>query len=532
MVVCASGLASEVGAAVLKRGGNAVDAAVAVGLALAVTWPAAGNLGGGGFMVIRLANGRATAIDYREVAPAAAHRSMYLDEAGKPVPGASLVGYRAAGVPGTVAGLSLALEKYGTMKWRDVVEPARRLAADGFPVTPALARDLRRSRLLDQFPESRRIFLRDRRPYEAGEILRQPDLAQTLQRIGEKGAREFYQGRTAALVAADMEANGGLITLRDLKRYRAVERRPLRGAYRGVQLVTMPPPSSGGVALLEILHLLERQDLRSLGPASPQKHHLVIEAMRRAFADRAEFMGDPDFVRVPVAGLISPRYADEVRKSIDPARATPSAQVGHGRPWPYESAETTHYSIVDAAGNAVANTYTLNGAYGCGATVRGAGFLLNNEMDDFAARPGSPNGYGLVQGEANAIAPRKRPLSSMAPTILLRSGRLYGALGSPGGPTIISTLLQVILNLVDHDMDLQSALDAPRIHHQWLPDVVEFEPGGLGPAVMEDLKARGHRLAGRPLAIGDVAAVMVDPASGDRLAGVDPRSPDAAAAGY
>jgi gamma-glutamyltranspeptidase / glutathione hydrolase len=532
MVASAEQNATRVGVEILKKGGNAVDAAVAVGLALAVTYPAAGNLGGGGFMVVRMADGRAVAIDYREVAPAAASRDMYLDASGDRVPGASLVGHRAAGVPGTVAGLALALEKYGTMKWRDVVEPARKLAEEGFPVSRDFARSLQMDALLKQFPESRRIFQRDGRYYREGEIFRQQELAQTLARMQEQGPREFYEGRTAELIEAEMKAGGGLISMDDLKEYKPIIREPVRGTYRGYDIISMPPPSSGGAVLIEMLNMLERRDLVEMGHNSSLKYNVLIEVMRRAFADRAQFFGDPDFVKIPLAGLLSKDYAFQRGQAIDFNRATPSSKVGHGRPPGYESPETTHYSVVDAQGNAVANTYTLNGGYGSGVTVRGAGFLLNNEMDDFAAKPGSPNGFGLVQGEANAIAPRKRPLSSMTPTIVLKDGKLFMVVGSPGGPTIINTVLQVLVNVIDHRMNLRQAVEAPRVHHQWLPDSVSHEPFGLAADVLEALKKRGHKVALRPHYIGDVQAIMIDLETGERLGVSDPRSPDGLAAGH
>ena len=533
MVASASGLASEVGASVLRRGGNAVDASVAVGLALAVTYPAAGNLGGGGFSVIRMADGTVTVVDFREAAPRRAARDMYLDAAGAVVPERSTVGPLAAAVPGTVAGLSLSLEKHGTRKWRELVEPARRLASDGFPVSHALARSLRSAGpLLERFPESRRIFLKDGRYHSSGETVRQPDLAATLRRLQEKGPREFYEGRTAELIALEMSATGGLIDRDDLRKYRPVLRRPLRGEYRGYEILTMPPPSSGGIALIQMLNMLERADLRSMGAQTPQRYHLLIEAMRRAFADRAEFPGDPDFVRVPATGLASKAYARGLFRSIDVNRATPSDRVSHGTPPPESRPETTHYSVVDRHGNAVATTYTLNGGYGSGQTVRGAGFLLNNEMDDFTAKPGVPNLFGLIQGQANAVAPGKRPLSSMTPTLILKDGKLRMVLGSPGGPTIINTVLQVTVNVIDHGMSLREAVGAPRIHHQWLPDVVRYESRGPSPDVLAALRRMGHGLAERPGTIGDVQAITVDPVSGERAGVSDPRSPDGRAVAY
>jgi len=534
MVASANAIASQVGVDILKRGGNAVDAACAVGLALAVTYPAAGNLGGGGFMMIRMADGRCVAVDYREMAPEAAQRTMYLDSSGKVIPNLSLVGYRASGVPGTVAGLGLAQQKYGVLKWHDVVEPARRLAAEGFPVSHSLAGSLKAAENLARFPESKRIFLKGGLYYKEGEIFKQPELASTLQRIQENGPREFYTGLTAKQILAEMKAHDGLLTASDLENYRAVEREPLRGSYRGYEVLTMPPPSSGGAALLEMLNILEPHDLAALSYNSSKTDHLLIEAMRRAFADRAEFMGDPDFVTMPTKGLISKQYAQQVAATIDPLHASSSATIGHGKPAAYESPQTTHFSVVDGAGNAVSNTYTLNMGYGSSATVSGAGFLLNDEMDDFTSKPGVPNGFGLIQGEANAIAPRKRPLSSMTPTILTRDGKLFMVIGSPGGPTIINTVLQVISNVVDHGMDLGRAVAAPRIHHQWLPDRVRAEPLALPKDVLTTLQAMGHQIdqAKGSSRMGDAEGVLVDIATGARLGASDPRSPDAAAIGY
>jgi gamma-glutamyltranspeptidase/glutathione hydrolase len=546
MVCSTSDIATRVGVEILKRGGNAVDAAVAVALALAVTYPVAGNLGGGGFMLIRLADGKTIAIDYRETAPALATRTMFLDKNGKPIAGASTVGYLAAGVPGTVAGLALALEKYGTMKWSDLVEPARKLAAEGFPIGYRLSYLLKEGHdplerlprsgnvreLLEKFPDSRRIFLKDGKFYQEGEIFQQPELAETLQRLKEQGAREFYQGRTAQLIVDDMKAHGGLITLQDLKNYQPALREPLRGNYRGYEVITMPPPSSGGIALLEMLNILEHFDLNAMGDSSSEKYQATIETMRRAFADRAEFGGDADFVRVPVAGLISKRYAAEMAKTIDLKRATPSRQIDHGQPLAYESAETTHFCVVDAMGNAVSNTYTLNGVFGSGATVRGGGFLLNNEMDDFTTSPGLPNDYDLIQGQANSVAAHKRPLSSMTPTMLVKDGKLFMLVGSPGGPTIINTVLQVILNVVDHKMNIQQAVNAPRIHHQWLPDYVLYEPYGLARDVIDALKSRGQQFIDRPGYIGDAQAIIIDPDSGIRLGASDPRNLEGSAIGY
>src|SRR5215510_10762126 len=527
MVSSVSEIASQVGVDVLKRGGNAVDAAVAVGLALAVVWPSAGNLGGGGFMVIRQANGKATAIDYREMAPAAAHRNVYLDDKGEYIKESSTYGHAAAGVPGTVAGLAYALEKYGTMKWAEVAAPARRLAAEGFPVWYQLERSLKgASRGLSRYPETKRIFLRDGKPYETGEIFKQPELAAVFERMIKRGPREFYEGKTAQLIEESMRraANDGKVwmTVEDLKNYKVVEREPLRGVYRGHEIITMPPPSSGGVAMIEMLNILERYDLKSMGAGSSQAIHLMVEAMRRAFADRAQFMGDPDFVKVPVAGLVSRKYADKLAATIDLERASTSQEVRSGDPLPYESEETTHFTVVDKDGNVATNTYTINDSFGNKITVEGAGFLLNNEMDDFAPKPGSPNAYGLIQGESNAVAARKRPLSSMTPTIVLKDGKFLFAVGSPGGPTIINTVMQVIVNIVDHRMNIQQAIDWPRVHHQWMPDQIVYEPYGLVPDVMNRLKSMGHQF-GNPRNIGDAEGVMIEAKTDARLGGSDPR---------
>jgi gamma-glutamyltranspeptidase/glutathione hydrolase len=525
MVASTSEIASRIGVEVMKKGGNAVDAAVAVGLALAVTWPSAGNLGGGGFMLIRTADGKAEAVDYRERGPLAAHRDMYLDAQGNVVKGLSTEGYLAAGVPGTVAGLALAHKRYGKLKWDEVVEPARKLAAEGFIVNYHLARGLRSDSTIAKMKasaESRRIFQRDGRFYEMGETFVQPELAAVL-------ARDFYEGETAKLIATDMKANGGIITLEDLRTYEPTIRTPLRTTYRGHEILTMPPPSSGGIAVIETLNMLEAYDLKSMQWGSAQYTHTIVEAMRRAFADRAQFLGDTDFVKVPVQALASREFAAERRRSIDTNRASSSREVGAGNPVPYESPETTHFTIVDAAGNIVSNTYTLNDSYGSGATIKGTGMLINDEMDDFTSKAGVPNDYGLIQGEANAIAPKKRPLSSMTPTIVLKDGKPLFAIGSPGGPTIINTVLQVTLNIIDFGMDIQAAVDAPRVHHQWLPDFIFWEELGMNPDTREKLEAMGHAFrpipgASRsPSEIGDAQGVMIDPVNGMRLGASDPR---------
>jgi gamma-glutamyltranspeptidase/glutathione hydrolase len=530
MVASTNKLASQAGVEILKRGGNAVDAAIATAFALAVVHPAAGNLGGGGFMMIRLRDGRATAIDYREMAPAAATHDVYLDKGGSLIKGegSSTVGYRAAGVPGTPAGMALALKKYGSGKltWAQLIEPARRLASDGFALSYGQARSLRASEdLLGRYEDSRRIFLNGGKFYDESDVLRQPDLAATFARMQQGGAREFYEGETARMIADDMKRHSGLITLADLKAYVPKERVPLETTYRGYKVISMPPPSSGGAVLIEMLNILEGFDLRGMQAASSEKYHVMTEAMRRAFADRAEYMGDTDFVNVPIAGLIDKRYAERQRASINTERASTSAEVRAGRPTGVESLETTHFTVVDVDGNAVANTYTLNLGYGSGVTAKGTGVLLNNEMDDFAAKPGTPNAFGLIQSEKNAVAPRKRPLSAMTPTFVLRKdGTLWFAVGSPGGPTIINTVLQVIVNVVDHDMDIQEAIDAPRIHHQWLPDEIVYEPFGLSTDTQRALVARGHKLITRPHYMGDAQAIMIEAKTGVRLGASDSRS--------
>ncbi|MCA1612706.1 MAG: gamma-glutamyltransferase [Acidobacteria bacterium] len=536
MVASTSRIASEVGVDILKRGGNAVDAAVAVAFALAVVYPAAGNLGGGGFMMIRLRDGRTTAIDYREMGPAAATRDIYLDRAGNLIEGegSSTVGYRASGVPGTPAGMALALQKYGSKRltWSQLIEPARRLAADGFPLSHRMARNLRADTLLKRYPESRRIFQNNGRFFNEGELLRQTDLAATFARMQAGGPREFYEGQTARLIAEDMRRNRGLITLADLRGYVAKERVPLRTTYRGHEVISMPPPSSGGAVLIETLNILEGYDLSKMGWASSEKYHVMTEAMRRAFADRAEYMGDTDFVKVPIAGIVEKSYTERQRRSISLDRASTSAEVRAGTPAGAESEETTHFTVVDAQGNAVSNTYTLNGGYGSGVTAKGTGVLMNNEMDDFAAKPGTPNMFGLIQSEKNAVAPRKRPLSAMTPTFVMRKdGTLWFATGSPGGPTIINTVLQVILNVVDHGMNIQQAVDAPRIHHQWLPDEIVHEPYGLSADTQRALAAKGHKLTARPRYMGDSHAVMIEEQTGTRLGASDSRN-EGAAVGY
>ena len=537
MVASTDRTASEVGAEVMKRGGNAVDATVAVAFALAVTYPVAGNLGGGGFMMLRRSDGTVTAIDYRETAPAAATRGMYLTPSGELIKGegSSLVGYRASGVPGTVAGMALALKQHGSGKltWAELIEPARKLAADGFVVSYRTAQSLTENQqMFSGYADSRRIFLRDGKLYREGETLKQPELAATLARLQKKGPREFYEGETARLIAEDMHRNGGTITADDLRGYTPKERVPLRGSYRGHEIISMPPPSSGGAVLLEMLNILDGFDLKKLGPLSSENYHLLIETMRRAYADRAEYMGDADFGSVPISGMIEKAYAERQRGTIDPDRASSSADIRAGKPAGTEPTETTHFTIVDAAGNAVSNTYTLNGAYGSGVVAKGTGVLLNNEMDDFTAKVGAPNMFGAIQSERNAIAPQKRPLSSMTPTFVLRpDGSLFFAVGTPGGTTIINTVLQVITNVIDHGMSLQEAIDAPRVHHQWLPDEVVTEPFGLSEDTKRALEARGHKISTKQRDMSDAQGVMIEEKPGVRLGASDSRR-DGAAVGY
>ncbi len=524
MVGSTDEFASRAGLHVLQHGGNAVDAAVAVGFALAVTHPAAGNLGGGGFMVIRMADGRETTIDYREMAPAAAVRDMFLDTSGEPVPERSLVGPLASGVPGSVAGMSLAQRRYGRLPLAVVIGPAIALARDGFEVSWALADSLQNAQsLLAKSPSSARAFRRaDGTLPGPGDRLVQPDLAKTLTLIAEHGPDAFYKGAIADLIAAEMARTGGLITKADLSAYTPRERPPIIGSYRGHRVISMPPPSSGGVALVQLLNILESFPLGDYGHNSSRAIHLVAEAARRVYADRSEWLGDPDFFSVPVAGLLSRRYADTLRSGISATRATSSQDVKPGQPGNFEQSETTHYSVVDADGNAVATTTTLNGSYGNGQVVPGAGFLLNNEMDDFSAKPGTPNMFGLTGGEANAVAPGKRMLSSMTPTILVKDGRTRLVVGSPGGSRIITTVLQVVLNVVDFKMNVQEAVDAPRFHHQWLPDAIRLERQGFPADVVTALEAMGHSTqVGDDM--GDVHAIMIDEATGLRLGASDPR---------
>jgi len=549
MIATDEELGSEAGVEILKRGGNAVDAAVAVAFALAVVEPAAGNIGGGGFMLIRLADGKTTFLDYREVAPDKARRDMYIGKDGKLDEEASVIGYKSIAVPGTVAGLTLALKTYGSMKLADVMAPAIRLAENGFPISKRLAHEFEEERPgLQHFAVSRRIFLNAGKMFQPGDTLRQPELAATLKRIARNGAAEFYSGETARALVEDMSRLGGLITLDDLAKYRPKVREVLRAKYdsngHSWEVLTSPPPSSGGVAVIEALNMLQSVPLK--GWDDVDSVHMVAEVMRRVFADRAAYLADPDYSNVPVAGLTDPCYAREVFASVDPQHASSSKVIKAGNPHTCgvaastaitpetlvslgEGPHTTHFSVVDATGNAVASTYTLNDSYGSHVTSS-AGFLLNDEMDDFSTQPGVPNAlFGLVQSEANAIAPGHRPLSSMTPTILLRDGKLSFVTGSPGGPTIISATLLSILNWMRFGMEPQAAINAPRFHHQWLPDRILIERD-FSESLESALNARGHATH-RVGHMGLVNAIAIDPATGDRLGAADPRH-DGAAVGY
>jgi len=509
MVAAQEGIAADVGVAVLKSGGNAIDAAVAVGFALAVTYPFAGNIGGGGFMTIRLVDGRTTFIDFRERAPGKASRDMYLDANGNPTRD-SIEGWRSSGVPGSVRGFDLALSKYGRKKWAEVIAPAIQLASKGFPVSYALSESLHSSRSLARSAESKRIYQRDGAFYEVDETLKLPDLAATLTRIAKNGPNEFYEGETAQRFAAEMAKNAGLITLADLKDYKAVERKPLVGKYKNYEIITAPPPSSGGIGMLQILGMLEGSGYEKSGFGSAASISYVAEAMQRFYADRSEYFGDPDFFKVPIIGLLDPAYIKKRAATIDRDHATPSDQVKPGKPAGSEGTETTHFSVVDAEGNAVAVTYTLNGGYGNGITVPGLGFLLNNEMDDFAAKPGAANMFGLVQGEGNTIRPGKRPLSAMTPTIILRDGKLFMTVGAPGGSRIITAVTEVFLNVADFGMNAQDAVDAPRFHHQWQPDILYLEKG-FSPDTVDLLKQRGFKVDYSPgVVIARVEAIVID----------------------
>ena len=533
MVVSGSLVASRMGRDILRRGGNAVDAAVATGFALAVTLPSAGNIGGGGFMVVRFRDGRTTTIDYREKAPAAAGRDMYLDEQGNVIEDLSTTGILACGVPGSVRGLGLAHAKYGRLSWEDVVTPAAELAENGIAVGYQLHRDLvDREERLTRFDETRRIFYPNGQPLRLNALFKQLELAATLRRIAVQGAAEFYTGETARLLVAHMRRRGGLITRQDLADYKAVERPPVEFDYRGTHIVSMGPPSSGGIVLAQILNQLELVDIAQLEFHSAEHIHAMVEAGRRAYADRARYLGDADFVNVPVDKLISKAYAARRWRDVSPNWATASEDVSHGDvKLLLESEETTHYSVVDRLGNAVAVTTTINGGYGSGEVVKGTGFFLNNEMDDFSIKPGYPNMYGLVGSHANAIEPGKRMLSSMTPTIVTRNDTLLLVLGSPGGGKIITTVAQVISNVVDFGLGMKEAVEAPRIHHQWKPDEIEAEPRGISPETRKRLVRMGHKVRYRDSMIGAAHCIYVDPETGWYFGAADSRQ-EAGAAGY
>ncbi|MDQ3633559.1 MAG: gamma-glutamyltransferase [Acidobacteriota bacterium] len=536
MVASQHELASKIGIDIMKKGGNAVDAAIAVGFALAVVYPEAGNLGGGGFMVIRTKDGKATTIDYREMAPKLATRDIYVDEKGELIrgEGGSIIGYRAAGVPGTPAGFEYALKKYGSGKisWSQLIEPSRKLAEDGYVLSYRLAELFKSYKgNLEKYEDSKKVFLNNGNFYEEGDLFKQTDLARTLSRMQKNGAKEFYEGETAKLIASDMQKNKGLITLQDLKNYVVKERVPVRGNYRGHEIISMPPPSSGGIVLVQILNMLEQYDLDKMGYNSAAKYHILTEAMRRAFADRAEYMGDPDFASIPTSQLIQKDYAIQRSKSINLTKASNSKDIKFGEIAKKESMDTTHYTIMDKDGTVVSNTYTINNLYGSAVTAKGTGVLLNDEMDDFAAQPGKPNLFGLVQGERNAVGAMKRPLSSMTPTIVLKKdGTFWFALGARGGPRIITAVLQATINMIDHKMNIQEALDAPRIHHQWLPDMILFEPYGMSNDSRTVLEKYGHKFAENAGNLASATAVAVDE-NGVRLGAIDSRS-DGKAVGY
>jgi gamma-glutamyltranspeptidase / glutathione hydrolase len=548
MVVAQEPNAADVGLKVLQSGGNAADAAIAVAMALAVTHPSAGNIGGGGFFVMRKADGSTAFIDFRERAPMRASRDMYIGKDGK-LTRDTLVGWRASGVPGTVRGMELIHRKFATKPWAELMQPAVDLAQKGFAVSWEFSDSLKSAGrvapntqgtsalteggVLTRFPESKRIFLRDGKFYEPGETLIQPELAATLKRI-QKNADDFYIGETAQRLASEMAKNGGPITAEDLKQYQAVERAPLTGHYKGLDIVTAAPPSSGGIGLLHMLGILEGSGYEKDGPGSAFSFHWLAETMRRFYADRGQFLGDPDFVKNPLHGLLSKEYIAKRRESIDPQKATPSSKIAQGDPGFYESADTTHFSIVDAQGNAVAVTYTLNGGFGSGVTVPGLGMLLNNNMDNFASEPGSANAYGLIQGEANAIQPGKRPVSSMTPSIVSKDGKLVMAIGAPGGTRITSAVMLAFLNVVDFGMNIQDAIDAPRIHHQWMPDQI-FAERGISPDTIAILRRLGHTVEANSTVGARVVGIQVetDRQGNRRLAGGwDARGGEGKAAGW
>jgi len=531
MVASQEAEASKIGLEVLRNGGNAVDAAVAIGYALAVTLPKAGNLGGGGFMVVHLAGEKRTvALDFREMAPAAAKRDMFLDKNGQVDNNKARFSYHSAGVPGTVAGFSYALEKYGTQPLGKLIAPAIVLARDGVLVSHSLAADLKGlSKRKSACEATRAIFFKpDGSTFGPGERLRNPDLAWSLEQIARSGAAAFYKGEIASRIEADMKANGGLITRADLASYQVREMEPVWGKYRGYDVASMPPPSSGGVHVIQMLNILEGYPIGKLGHNSASSIHLLAEAMKLAYADRSKYLGDPDFFKVPLAGLTSKPYAESLRQTISRERASTSDKIGPANPLPYESPQTTHFSVMDANGNAVAVTYTLNFSFGSGLVAAGTGILLNNEMDDFSAKPGTPNAFGLLGGEANAIQARKRPLSSMTPTLVFKDGKVWLVTGSPGGSTIITAVLQMIMNVVDHDLNVAEATAAPRIHHQWYPDMLRLERGISKDTILL-LEIMGHKVETRN-AMGSTQSIMA--IDGLLLGASDPRRQDALTLGY
>ncbi len=530
MVVTSHFLATASAQEVLKSGGNAIDAAVTAAFSLAVTQPRSGNIGGGGFMLISSEKrNEVVAIDYREKAPSSAHADMFLDQHGEADKQASRFSHKSAGIPGTVAGLALALEKYGTISLRKAMAPAIKLAQHGFPVTPRFSKGLKAAeKRLKKWPASTSHFYKaDGSYYEPGDLFVQKELAATLKRISAKGASEFYEGKTAELLVSEMQRHGGLISMQDMKSYQPVIRKPIHGNYRGYDIYSMSPPSSGGVHVVQILNILEGYPITELGHNSAQTLHLMAEAMKYAYADRSRYLGDEDFVNVPLQGLISKEYASSIQEMIDPNLVTASKTISPGQPTGYESNETTHFSIVDQHGNAVSNTYTINFSYGSGITVEGAGFLLNNEMDDFSTKPGTPNAYGLIGGEANKIEPGKRMLSSMSPTIVKHNGRNFLITGSPGGSRIITTTLQVIMNVIDHGLNIQSAVAAPRMHHQWLPDELRIEEG-ISPDTIKKLEDMGH-VVKQKSAMGAIQSILIK--DGIMYGGSDPRRSTSLAAG-
>lgn len=530
MVASEQELATQIGVDILKAGGNAVDAAVAVGFALAVALPNAGNIGGGGFMMVHDArSGKDIALDFREVAPRGASRNMYLDAAGKVIDGKSLYTHYAVGVPGTVAGMTHALSRWGSMPLARVMAPAIALADKGYPVSVTLAKTLEQEKKnMGRWPATQAVFWRNGAPLQSGERLVQKDLAQSLRLISQQGAKAFYEGAIAQKIVAEMAPHANALSLQDLRDYKVAEREPIRGSYRGYQIVTMPPPSSGGAHLIQILNMMERWPMNQWGADSAQSVHYMTEAMKLAYADRSEYLGDPDFVKIPLKGLISKSYASELAASIKPQQARPAKDIRPGRPQPYESDQTTHYSVVDKAGNAVAVTYTLNTNFGSGIVAKGTGILLNNEMNDFSAKPGVANAYGLVGGDANAVQAGKRPLSSMTPTLVLKDGKPVLVTGSPGGARIITTVLQQVINHIDFGMNPAEAAATPRFHHQWTPDELRVEKG-FSPDTLALLRQWGHKVALKA-SMGRTQTIEIR--DGLLRGASDPRNPDGKTMGY